>query len=186
MSKYDQLDYVSRFEMANKTYPEYIETLSKRISIVPDELLAAITVDQFKKCLKLETQKQIRNFSFFNKNQSMITNDYFKNANYFRNEMSPDEKKDFLIDYLIYNFNDKVDGNYFKTNLTKIFKLSDKNYNVEDFNSMIKGYFQKDIIDLNDEEDRKKFKEIIDNDIQISYDNNSINNLLNSSRGDNI
>ena len=100
--------------------------------------------------------------------------------------MSPDEKKDFLIDYLIYNFNDKVDGNYFKTNLTKIFKLSDKNYNVEDFNSMIKGYFQKDIIDLNDEEDRKKFKEIIDNDIQISYDNNSINNLLNSSRGDNI
>ena len=50
---------------------------------------------------------------------------------------------------------------------------------------MIKNYFQKDSINLNDEEDRKKFKEIIEDNIKIIYENDNINNSLNSSLRDN-
>ena len=183
MSKYDQLDYVSNFEMKKKTYPECVKDLSEKIVLIPEELLA-VTVEQFKTCLKLETQKQNRNFIFFNNNQTVIKQDYLNNAKYFKDDMSPDEKKELLIDYIIYNYPGNVDANYFKTNLTKVFQF-DKNYEVEDFESMIKNYFQKDSINLNDEEDRKKFKEIIEDNIKIIYENDNINNSLNSSLRDN-
>ena len=177
MSKYDQLNYISHYENINKTYPECVKEHSKIIEIIPDELLEAVTVEEFKKCLKLETDEDKRNFKFFNNNQSVINKDYFRNAKYFNDNMNQEEKKDFLIDYLIFYFSDKVDGEYFENNLKDIFNLNGKNYDKNDFDFMIKNHFKKNEIDLNNDEDRNEFKNIIEDDIKIVEENNNINNI---------
>ena len=179
MSKYDNLDYTSQYENINKSYPECVKEFSKRSESIPEELLEAITVEEFRNCLKLETDEDKRNFQFFNNDQTVINKNYLKNARYFNDEMSPDEKKEFLIEYLIYYIGDKIDGDYFQNHLLDIFNLRNKNYSKNDFDYMIKNYFQKDEIDLNDDEDRNKFKKIINDDIQINRENNNINNIDN-------
>ena len=104
----------------------------------------------------------------------MINDDYFKNARYLSNEMSDDKKKDYIIDYIIYYFGDKIDGDLIQNKLQDIFNLNNKNFDKDDYDFMIQNYFKKNLIDLNDNEDLAKFKDIIqlgdDNKINI-FDN---------------
>ena len=95
--------------------------------------------------------------------------------------MTLDEKKEFLIDYLIFYYGNKVDGEYFENNLIDIFNLKDKNFEKNDFDFMIQNHFKKNEIDLNDDEDRNKFKEIINDIIFDQEGNNNFNNIDNGS-----
>ena len=74
--------------------------------------------------------------------------------------MESDEKKEFLLDYLNYNFGNDVDGKYFEDYLQDIFNLRQYNLIAEDFSLMIGEYLKNENkkFDLNDPEDRKKFK----------------------------
>ncbi len=185
MSKYDQLDYVSHYENINKTYPECVKDYSKQNALIPEELLQGITVEEFKRCLKLETDEDKLNFRFFNNNQIIINKDYLKNAKYISDEMSSEEKKEFLIDYLIFYFGDKINGDYFQNNLLDIFNLRNKNFDKNDFEFMIQKQFGKDEIDLSNDNDRNKFKKIINDDISLTGDYNNINNVNNSQENEN-
>ena len=180
MSKYDQLDYISHYENINKTYPDCVKEYSKQNLIIPEELLQGVTFEEFKRCLKLETDEDKKNFIFFNNNQPVINRDYFRNAKYIHDDMNPDEKKEFIIDYLIYYFGEKINADYFENYLLDLFNLRNKNYQKNDFEFMIKNHFQKDEIDLTNAEDRNKFKEIINDDISLTGDYNNINNVNNS------
>ena len=180
MSKYDQLDYISQYERINKDYPDCVKNLSKKIIDIPEELSEGVTTENFKNCLKLETNEDKKNFIFFNNNQTYINNEYLKNANYITNDMNAEEKKDFLIDYLIFLFGEKVDGNYFENNLQDIFNLRGKNFSKEDFDFMIEKQFKKNEINLKDDSDRNEFKKIIEDDINLISSNNNINNINNS------
>ena len=177
MSKYDQLDYISQYERINKDYPDCVKNLSKKNIDIPEELLQGVTTDKFKSCLKLETNGDKKNFMFFNNNQPYINIQYLKNARYITNETSAEEKKDFLIDYLIFLFGEKVDGNYFENNLQDIFNLRGKNFTKEDFDFMIEKEFKKNEINLKDNDDRNNFKKIIEDEINLIASNNNINNF---------
>ena len=162
MSKYDQLDYVSQYEKINKTYPDCVKNLSNKNDLaMPEELLQGVTVDDFKKCLNLDTEELRRKFMFFNNNQTILNDDYFKNVRYLSDEMSDDKKKDYIIEYILYYFGDKIDGELIKNKLQDIFNLNDKNFDKDDYDFMIQNYFKKNLIDLNDNDDIIKFKEII-------------------------
>ena len=176
MSKYDQLDYISQYERINKDYPDCVKNLAKKNIEIPEELLEGVTTDSFKNCLKLEAEDK-KNFMFFNNNQTFINNDYLKNARYITDETSAEDKKEFLIDYLIFLFGEKVDGNYFENNLQDIFNLSGKNFTKEDFDFMIEKQFKKNEINLKDNGDRNEFKKIIENEINLIASNNNINNF---------
>ena len=177
MSKYDKLEYISQYENINKTYPDCVKQLSKEDIKIPEELLEGVTIEELKKYIKLENEQDKSNFRFFNNNQTQINNDYFKNAKYPNNNMTLDEKKEFLIDYLIFYYGNKVDGEYFENNLIDIFNLKDKNIEKNDFDFMIQNHFKKNEIDLNDDEDRNKFKEIINDIIFDQEGNNNFNNI---------
>ena len=178
MSKYDQLDYVSQYEKINKTYPDCVKNLSNKDDLaIPEELLQGITVDDLKKCLNLNSEELRRKFIFFNNNQTIINKDYFKNARYLSSEISDDKKKDYIIDYIIYYFGDKIDGELIQNKLQDIFNLNNKNFDKDDYDFMIQNYFKKNLIDLNDNEDLAKFKEII----QIGDEYKNINNFDNKS-----
>ena len=179
MSKYDQLDYVSQYEKINKTYPDCVKNLSiKNDFTIPEELLQGVTVDDFKKCLNLDSEGLRRKFIFFNNNQTMINDDYFKNARYLSNEMSEEKKKDYIIEYILYYFGDKIDGELMQNKLQDIFNLRNKNFDKDDYDFMIQNYFKKNLIDLNDNEDLIKFKEII----QVEGGNYNFNNFINNSK----
>ena len=91
----------------------------------------------------------------------MLNEHYFKNGQFFSGKMEPDEKKEFLLDYLNFQFGNEIDGKYFEDNLQDIFNLKQYKLIAEDFDLMIEEYFKNKKIDLNDPEDRKKFKQII-------------------------
>ena len=99
--------------------------------------------------------------------------------------MSSEEKKEFLIDYLIFYFGDKINGDYFQNNLLDIFNLRNKNFDKNDFEFMIQKQFGKDEIDLSNDNDRNKFKKIINDDISLTGDYNNINNVNNSQENEN-
>jgi hypothetical protein len=75
--------------------------------------------------------------------------------------MDKDEKREFLLDYMSYFFGSEIDGKYFEDNLQDMFKLRKYELIAEDFDIMIKDYFKKDVINLNDPDDRAKFKNIL-------------------------
>ena len=172
MSKYDQLDYLTFAEKNNKI-PRCIKNLQYDDIEIPEELIGT-TVENLKQHLKIENEEQENNFLFANKNQTIINSNYFKNGKFFSQKMANDEKKEFLLDYLNYNFGNQVNGQYFEQNLQDIFNLRHYELIDEDFDLMISEYlkskennidneedFQKHEFDLNDPEDRKKFKQII-------------------------
>ena len=90
-----------------------------------------------------------------------MSKDYFKNGNFFSDNMDKDEKRDFLLDYLNFHFGNKVNGKYFELYLQDIFNLRKYELIDEDFDVMIKDYFKKNEIDLDNKEDREAFKRII-------------------------
>ena len=159
MSKYDQLDYLTFSERNNGPIPKCAEYKDGEQISIPDELIGT-TIDDFKKCLNLKNEDE-KGFSFVNNNQTIINEHYFDNGHFFRDDMEPDEKKEFLLDYLNYYFGNDIDGKYFEDNLQDIFNLRQYQLIAEDFGLMIEEYFKNKKIDLNDPEDRKKFKQII-------------------------
>ena len=160
MSKYDQIDYLTFSEKEKDSLPDCIKNLNNQEIIVPDELFGN-PIENLNKCLNIKNEEDQKEFLFANKNQTIINENYFKNGNYFRDDMQPDEKREFLLDYLNYHFGNKVNGKYFENYLQDIFNLRKYNIIDEDFEVMIEDYFKKKEIDLNDPEDRKKFKKII-------------------------
>ena len=160
MSKYDQLDYLTFSERNNGPIPKCAEYKDGEQISIPDELIGT-TIDEYKKCLNLKNEDE-KGFSFVNNNQTIINEHYFDNGHFFSDNMEPDEKKEFLLDYLNYYFGNDIDGKYFKDNLQDIFNLQNYELLAEDFSLMIEEYFKKKKIDINnDPEDRKKFKQII-------------------------
>ena len=159
MSKYDQLDYLTYSEINNGTIPKCAEYKDGEQISIPDELIGT-TIDDFKKCLNLKNEDE-KGFSFVNNNQTIINEQYFDKCHFFRDNMEPDEKKEFLLEYLNCNFGGDIDGKYFEDNLQDIFNLKQYKLIAEDFGLMIEEYFKNKKIDLNDPEDRKKFKQII-------------------------
>ena len=159
MSKYDQLDYLTFSERNNGPIPKCAEYKNGEQISIPDELIGT-TIDEYKKCLNLKNKDE-KGFSFVNNNQTIINEHYFDNGHFFSDNMEPDEKKEFLLDYLNYYFGNDIDGKYFEDNLQDIFNLRQYQLIAEDFGLMIEEYFKNKKIDLNDPEDRKKFKQII-------------------------
>ena len=159
MSKYDNLDYLTLAEKKG-SIPNCIKNNKSKDITVPEELYG-MTVENLKKYLRIRNDKEENNFLFANKNQTIINQNYFKNGNFFSENMEKDEKREFLLDYLNYNFGNEVDGKYFEDHLQDIFNLRHYNLIAEDFDLMISEYFKKKDFDLNDPEDRKEFKKII-------------------------
>ena len=160
MSKYDQLDYLTFSETNNNTLPEFAKYKDGEEINIPDELIGT-TIENFKKCLNLKNKKDEKGFLFVNNDQNNINEHYFNNGHFYSDNMEPDEKKEFLLDYLNFNFGNEIDGKYFEDNLQDIFNLKQYKLIAEDFSLMIEDYFKNKKIDLNDPEDRKKFKQII-------------------------
>ena len=159
MSKYDQLDYLTFSEKNNGTIPKCAKYKDGEEISIPDELIGT-TIDDFKKYINLKSEEEKR-FIFVNNNQNVINEHYFNNGRFFSDSMEPDEKKEYLLDYLNFNFGNDIDGKYFEDNLQDIFNLRQYKLIAEDFGLMIEEYFKNKKIDLNDPEDRKKFKQII-------------------------
>ena len=160
MSKYDRLDYLTRSEKENKGYPECIKSVNKDSAIIPDEL-EGVTIQEFKNYLNIENSEEENKFKYANNGQTRINKDYFKEGKFLNNKMDKDEKREFLLDYMSYFFGSEIDGKYFEDNLQDMFKLRKYELIAEDFDIMIKDYFKKDVINLNDPDDRAKFKNIL-------------------------
>ena len=159
MSKYDQLNYLTLSETRHEI-PECIKNKENEEVVIPEELIG-IEINKIKNCLNIQTEEDDKNFEFANKNQYKMTLDYFKNGNFFSDNMDKDEKREFLLDYLEFHFGSDVDGKYFELYLQDIFNLRQYELIDEDFDVMIYDYFKKHTINLNDPEDRKKFKNIM-------------------------
>ena len=160
MSKYDRLDYLTRSEKENKGYPECIKGVNKDRAIIPDEL-EGVTIQEFKNYLNIENSEEENKFKYANNGQTRINKDYFKEGKFLNDKMDKDEKREFLLDYMSYFFGSEIDGKYFEDNLQDMFKLRKYELIAEDFDIMIKDYFKKDVINLNDPDDRAKFKNIL-------------------------
>ena len=160
MSKYDQMDYLTFSEVKNKSFPKCIKDSENQEIIIPEELKGT-TIENLKKGLNIKDIREQNEFLFANKNQTILNDDYFKNGNFFNDNMEPDEKKEFLLDYLNYHYGNEVNGKYFKDNLQEIFNLKNEYLTTEEFEESISQYFKKNEFDLNDPEDRKQFKKLI-------------------------
>ena len=160
MSKYDQLNYLTFSEINNKGFPKCITDLENENPVIPEELFG-VNVENFKNNLKIENDKDESNFQFINNNQNLVNENYLEKCKIFSDKMDIDEKREFLLDYMSYHFGNIVNGKYFETHLQEIFDLKKYQLIDEDFDVMISDYFEKNEVDLNDPEDRKKFKKIM-------------------------
>ena len=159
MSKYDQLDYLTRAEKSG-TIPDCVtNSVGKEIKI-PEELIG-LTIENFKNYLNIKTVEDENRFLFVNNNQTIINENYFENGKFFNNKMENDEKREFLLDFLNHHYGNRIDGKYFQDYLQGVFNLKKYELIDEDFDLMIYEYFKKHEIDLNDPEDRKEFKKIM-------------------------
>ena len=160
MSKYDDFNYETFSEREKKELPSCIKHSTLDYSNkVPEELLG-ISVEQLKKILNIQIEDE-QNFNFANNNQTKVDRDYMFKGRFFNENMSPNEKREYVIEYLKYHFGNIVDGEYFEKNLQDIFDLRHYELIAEDFETMIKEYFNKDSFDLNDEFDKENFKRIM-------------------------
>ncbi len=160
MSKYDQLNYLTRSEKENHYLPKCIKNVNRDDIEVPEELLG-IPIQNFKNYLNIKTPDDEIKFQFANNNQTSINEYYFKNGKFFSDKMEKDQKREFLLDYIKFFFGNEIDGKVFEEHLQDIFHLRKYELIDEDFDVMIEDYFKKKVINLDDPEDRKKFKNII-------------------------
>ena len=160
MSKYDQLEYKTLSEKAGNGYPKCVTSAVDNECIVPEELLG-LTIDKFKTLFDIKGVDENLKFNFANNNQTVIQEDYFKIGKFFNENMSPDEKREFLLDYMKVVLGSDVDGKYFELYLQDMFNLKKYKLIDEDFELMIKEYFKKDKVNLEDPDDRALFKKIM-------------------------
>ena len=160
MSKYDQIDYLTYSEKQGKGFPKCVKSVADNELTVPEELLG-VKVDDFRKLFNIDGADENLKFNFANNNQTVIQEDYFKIGRFFNENMSPDEKREFLLDYMKVIFGNEVNGKYFELYLQDMFNLKKYKLIDEDFELMIKEYFKKPVVNLEDPEDRKLFKKIM-------------------------
>ena len=159
MSKYDNLEYKTFSEKSNKGVPKCVKKAANEDDdTVPEELIG-LTFQNFKDLFHITNNEENIKFDFANNNQTLINENYFKAGNFFKNNMTPDEKREFVLDFLNFNYGNEINGKYFELYLQDIFNLKKYNFNDEDFSKIIKYTFGKDTLNLEDPEDRKLFKQ---------------------------
>ena len=160
MSKYDQLDYLTLSEKEGNGYPKCVTNAIDNECSVPEEFLG-LPIEKFKTLFDIKSVDENLKFNFANNNQTVIKEDYFKIGKFFNENMSPDEKREFLLDYMKVVFGSDVDGKYFELYLQDMFNLKKYKLIDEDFELMIKEYFHKPVVNLDDPDDRTMFKKIM-------------------------
>ena len=160
MSKYDQLDYKTLSEEKNNGLPKCLKNNAIEEYTIPDDLIGT-PIQNFKNLFNIRGQEENSKFDFANNNQTLINENYFRNGKFFNKNMTPDEKREYVLDYMSFNFGNKVDGKYFELYLQEMFNLKKYELIDEDFDLMIREYFKKDVVNLDDPEDRKLFKKIM-------------------------
>lgn len=177
MSKYDDLNYETYSEKTKGELPNCIARSANKNIEVPDELIGK-NIQELKRILNVQPEDE-RSFEFANNGQTRVDKDYITKGKFFSENMSPNEKREYLLDYLKYYYGNNVDGKYFEQNLQDIFNLRGYELIAEDFEIMIKEYFKKNSFDLNDINDREDFKRIIYHEhIHLLNKNQNRNNYI--------
>ena len=114
MSKYDNLEYKTFSEKSNKGVPKCVKNAANEDDdTVPEELIG-LTFQNFKDLFHITNNEENIKFDFANNNQTLINENYFKAGNFFKNNMTPDEKREFVLDFLNFNYGNEINGKYFE------------------------------------------------------------------------
>lgn len=168
MSKYDDKKFQSYYEKIEQKLPR---TQGGDIKEFPAEFKNMSTSD-IKKLMYLNKDEEF-SFNFFNNKQEYITDDYLKNLKKFDNKMSKNEKVNCILDFMKESY-----GVLTPALLKKCFEDSygiwDPSLTLQDYEDMIQENFGKKQIDLNNPEDKEKFKSALINAENISTQNDKI------------
>ena len=157
MSKYDDINYLTYTEKNDKKLPIFenkndLKEFPKEFNNQP--------IDKIRKFLLFENEEEQHLFNFMNNKQDYVSNTYLDKLNLFREDFSDEEKLNYLLDYIKEMYG-VVTPEVFKNQLEKIFHLENSKFSENDYQKMIYHYFGKSQIDLENEQDREKFKAII-------------------------
>ena len=165
MSKYDDINYLTYKEKKDQKLPNFenkndLKEFPKEFNNQP--------IDKIRKFLLFENEEEQNLFNFMNNKQDYVSNTYLDKLNLFREDFSDEEKLNYLLDYIKEMYG-VVTPEVFKNQLEKIFHLENSKFSENDYQKMIYHYFGKSQIDLENEQDREKFKAIIyDEEIKAS------------------
>ena len=165
MSKYDDINYLTYKEKKDQKLPNFenkndLKEFPKEFNNQP--------IDKIRKFLLFENEEEEHLFNFMNNKQDYVSNTYLDKLNLFRENFSDEEKLNYLLDYIKEMYG-VVTPEVFKNQLEKIFHLENSKFSENDYQKMIYHYFGKSQIDLENEQDREKFKAIIyDEEIKAS------------------
>ena len=165
MSKYDDINYLTYSERVDKKLPLFenkndLNEFPKEFNNQP--------IEKIRQFLLFENDDEKKLFNFLNNNQDYVTNKYIEKLKVFKDSFDEEEKLNYLLDYIKEMYG-VVTPEVFKHQLEKIFDLENSNFQVSDYQKMINMYFHKPQIDLENEQDRQLFKNIIfDDEIKAS------------------
>ena len=160
MSKYDDINYLTYSERVDKKLPLFenkndLNEFPKEFNNQP--------IEKIRQFLLFENDDEKKLFNFLNNNQDYVTNKYIEKLKVFKDSFDEEEKLNYLLDYIKEMYG-VVTPEVFKHQLEKIFHLENSNFQVSDYQKMINMYFHKPQIDLENEQDRQLFKNIIFDD----------------------
>ena len=160
MSKYDDINYLTYSERVDKKLPLFenkndLNEFPKEFNNQP--------IEKIRQFLLFENDDEKKLFNFLNNNQDYVTNKYIEKLKVFKDSFDEEEKLNYLLDYIKEMYG-VVTPEVFKHQLEKIFDLENSNFQVSDYQKMINMYFHKPQIDLENEQDRQLFKNIIFDD----------------------
>ena len=165
MSKYDDINYLTYSERVDKKLPLFEN--KKDLNEFPKEFNNQ-PIEKIRQFLLFENDDEKKLFNFLNNNQDYVTNKYIEKLKVFKDSFDEEEKLNYLLDYIKEMYG-VVTPEVFKHQLEKIFDLENSNFQVSDYQKMINMYFHKPQIDLENEQDRQLFKNIIfDDEIKAS------------------
>ena len=176
MSKYDDINYQTYKERVHKELPHY-QKEKNDVKDFPKEYKNQ-PIEKIKKLMKFKDPEEVKYFDFMNNNQDYVTNKYLDKARIFKDTFTDDEKLEYLLDFIneIYGV---ITPKVFKTKLEKMFYLENSNFKEEDYEKMIKNYFKNNFIDLENDDHRFKFKQIIFDDYIKASNVQNQNNIGN-------
>jgi hypothetical protein len=160
MSKYDDINYLTYSERVDKKLPLFEN--KKDLNEFPKEFNNQ-PIEKIRQFLLFENDDEKKLFNFLNNNQDYVTNKYIEKLKVFKDSFDEEEKLNYLLDYIKEMYG-VVTPEVFKHQLEKIFDLENSNFQVSDYQKMINMYFHKPQIDLENEQDRQLFKNIIFDD----------------------
>ena len=160
MSKYDDINYLTYSERVDKKLPLFEN--KKDLNEFPKEFNNQ-PIEKIRQFLLFENDDEKKLFNFLNNNQDYVTNKYIEKLKEFKDSFDEEEKLNYLLDYIKEMYG-VVTPEVFKHQLEKIFHLENSNFQVSDYQKMINMYFHKPQIDLENEQDRQLFKNIIFDD----------------------